>query len=48
MRKEKLEELKSYLEELKIKDGKLSPKFDPMNNEYCIEVGLDVKKLEII
>lgn len=38
----------AYLEELKIKDGKLSPNFDPMNNEYSIEVGLDVKKLDII
>jgi len=38
----------AYLEELKIKDGKLSPNFDPMVNDYSIEVGIDVEKLEII
>ena len=38
----------AYLEELKIKDGKLSPNFDPMVNDYSIEVGMDVEKLEII
>ena len=38
----------AYLEELKIKDGKLSPNFDPMVNDYSIEVGIDVEELEII
>jgi len=38
----------AYLEELKIKDSKLSPNFDPMVNDYSIEVGIDVDKLDII
>lgn len=38
----------AYLEELKIKDGKLSPNFDPMVNDYSIEVEMDVEKLDII
>ena len=38
----------AYLEELKIKDGKLSPNFDSMTNDYSITVGLDVEKLDII
>lgn len=38
----------AYLEELKIKDGKLSPNFDPMVNDYSIEVEMDIEKLDII
>lgn len=38
----------AYLEELKINDGKLTPNFDSMTNDYSITVGLDVEKLDII